>query len=132
MGTDLRVSRSALAALLAEAETAHPRECCGLLWGGEGYDVARIEPCANVSPSPEDSFEIDPAALIAAHKAERVGEGRLTGFYHSHPNGRVGPSARDRAMASGDGRVWGIVAGGGVTWWRDGARGFEPMHAGPA
>lgn len=128
MGTDLRVSRSALDALLAEAETAHPLECCGLLWAGEGYDVALIEPCANVSAAPEDSFEIDPAALIAAHKAERAGQARLAGYYHSHPNGRVGPSARDRATACGDGRLWAIVAGGGVTWWVDGEAGFAEVE----
>lgn len=135
MGSGLRVSRSALAALLAEAEKAHPLECCGLLWAGEAdgeaFDVARIEPCANVAANPADSFEIDPAALIAAHKAERAGEGRLAGYYHSHPNGRVEPSERDRARANGDGRVWGIIADGEVTWWRDGAEGFGEMEAVP-
>ncbi|MDE2562286.1 MAG: M67 family metallopeptidase [Sphingomonadales bacterium] len=131
MGSGLRVSRSALAALLAEAAKAHPLECCGLLLAGEvdgeACDIARIVPCANVSPTPTDSFEIDPVALIAAHKAERKGKGRLAGYYHSHPNGRAGPSDRDRARASGDGRVWAIIARGEVTWWRDGAGGLTEL-----
>ena len=126
------ISRSVEAALLAEAKAAHPHECCGLLWAGEGLDVARIEPCANVSRSPADSFEIDPGALIAAHKAERAGQGRLAGYYHSHPNGRIGPSLRDRAQASSDGRLWAIVAGDEVTWWRDGEAGFAEVQARPA
>ncbi|WP_338467713.1 M67 family metallopeptidase [Novosphingobium sp. ZN18A2] len=127
MGTRITVSRSALEALLAEAAGAHPLECCGLLWAGAGLDVARIEPCANVAENPADSFEIDPAALIAAHKAERAGEGRLAGYYHSHPNGRSGPSGRDRVQATGDGRQWAIVAGGAVTWWSDDPSGFTPL-----
>ncbi|MBS3928161.1 MAG: M67 family metallopeptidase [Sphingomonadales bacterium] len=123
---DLEVTSGATATLLKEATQAHPRECCGLLLGEHGV-VREARPCANVHPQPERHFEIDPAALIAAHRAARSGALQVLGYYHSHPNGRAEPSAEDRAQASGDGRVWAIVAGGEVSWWRDTPQCFEPL-----
>ena len=78
-------------------------------------------------PNPANHFEIDPAALIAAHRAARAGGPQVLGYYHSHPNGRAEPSATDAVQASGDGRIWAIIAGGAVTWWRDAPHGFEPL-----
>jgi proteasome lid subunit RPN8/RPN11 len=122
----IELTSGALATLRAEAAKAHPLECCGLLLG-QGNRIDRAMPCANVHPQPERHFEIDPAALIAAHRAARAGGPEVLGYYHSHPGGSAEPSATDRAMASGDGRVWAIVAGGAVGWWRDGPQGFEPL-----
>ena len=114
------------ATLLQEAARAGPHECCGLLLG-RGGAVLTAQPAANVHPHPADQFEIDPAALIAAHRAARAGGPEVLGYYHSHPNGRAEPSATDRAQASGDGRIWAIIAGGAVTWWRDTPGGFEAL-----
>ena len=114
------------ATLLREAARAGPHECCGLLLG-EGARVERAVPTANLHPGPADHFEIDPAALIAAHRAARIGGPQLLGYYHSHPNGRAHPSAADQAQASGDGRIWAIIAGGAVTWWWDAPGGFEAL-----
>jgi proteasome lid subunit RPN8/RPN11 len=126
MGMVIEVTSGTLATLLEEAARADPREACGLLLG-KGARVALAQPATNVHAQPERHFEIDPAALIAAHRAQRAGGLELLGYYHSHPNGRAEPSASDAAAASGDGRVWAIVAGGAVTWWRDGALGFEAL-----
>ena len=123
---DLMVTSGTIATLIAEAQRAHPRECCGLLLG-QGSRVALAQPAANVHPDPARHFEIDPQTLIAAHRAARAGGLELLGYYHSHPNGLAGPSQTDRAMASGDGRAWAIVAAGEVTWWRDAPKGFEPL-----
>jgi proteasome lid subunit RPN8/RPN11 len=123
---DLEVTSGTIATLLEEATRAHPRECCGLLLG-KGGRVAMARPAANVHPDPERHFEIDPKALIAAHRAQRAGGLDVLGYYHSHPNGRAEPSAEDRAQASGDGRIWAIVADGAVTWWRDLPDHFEPL-----
>lgn len=123
---DLEVTSGTIATLLEEATRAHPRECCGLLLGKAGR-VAMARPAANVDPEPERHFEIDPKALISAHRAQRAGGLEVLGYYHSHPNGRAEPSAEDRAQASGDGRVWAIIAGGAVTWWRDAPDRFEPL-----
>lgn len=125
-GGGVRIDSGVIAALLAEASAAHPREACGLLFGGEGLITAH-RPAANVHPAPERHFEIDPAALIAAHRAMRGGGPRLVGHYHSHPQGAPEPSATDRAMAAGDGMIWAIVGQGKVTLWRAGEEGLEPL-----
>jgi desampylase len=123
---EIEVTSGTIATLLEEATRAHPRECCGLLLG-MGERIALAQPAANVHPEPERHFEIDPKALVVAHRAVRAGGLELLGYYHSHPNGRAEPSAADRASASGDGRIWAIVAGGAVSWWRDTPQGFVAL-----
>ncbi len=111
------------AKLLALA-AAHPgEEVCGLLFGDDAA-ITAIGPCANVAANPEDSFEIDPAALIAAHRATRGGGPRMIGWYHSHPNGVCAPSARDVAMADEDGKLWLIIGAGQIALWRAEQGGF--------
>jgi proteasome lid subunit RPN8/RPN11 len=123
---EIAVTSGTLATLLEEAARAHPREACGLLLG-EGGRIDRAVPSANVHPDPRRHFEIDPQALIAAHRAAREGGAEVLGYYHSHPTGDPAPSAEDRAQASGDGRIWAIVAGGEIGWWRDLPTGFETL-----
>ncbi len=82
---------------------------------------------ANVAADPLRHFEIDPAALIAAHRAERGGGLQLLGYYHSHPAGHPLPSATDCAHASGDGRAWAIVAQAEVRFYRDRPDGFAAL-----
>lgn len=103
--------------LLAEAATAHPHECCGLLLGTPDR-IDLVQPCANVADDPLRTFEIDPQALIAAERAARNGGPRLLGYYHSHPNGRAEPSERDAADAARDGRLWLIIASRQITAWQ--------------
>ena len=122
----MNVTREIVELLLVEAEKAHPREACGLLLGRDGR-IDQILPAANVHPESLTRFEIDPAALIAAHRSARAGGPDLIGYYHSHPAGHPLPSATDCEHAGGDGRVWAIVAGGEVGWFRDGPDGFEPL-----
>ena len=122
----VEVTRGVLETLRAKASAAHPRECCGLLLGYGGR-IAIAVPCANVAGDPLRHFEIDPAALIAAHRTEREGGAQVVGYYHSHPNGRTVPSATDRASAARDGQLWAIVAGKEIALWRDGADRFEAL-----
>ena len=124
------VSRDVLAGLLAHAIRTLPEECCGILLGersGEREKVTATLPAANVHPSPETHFEIDPQALIDAHRAARTGGPLVLGYYHSHPNGRAEPSTTDNAMAAHDGLIWAIIAGDAITWWRDTPKGFETL-----
>ena len=110
----------------AEARAAHPLECCGILYGSPTH-VTHAEPAANVHLTPATRFELDPAALIAAYRAEREGGRHIVGYYHSHPTGVAEPSATDRAMAPGDGKIWAIVTAGEIRFWRDGEQGFQPL-----
>ena len=112
--------------LIAEAKRAFPLEACGLLLGRtDAIDHATV--CANIHPTPLTHFEIDPASLIAAHRAARAGGPAIAGYWHSHPTGSAVPSPTDQAAASGDGKVWAIVASGEVTFWCDAADKFVPL-----
>lgn len=111
-------------AMLAQAKAAHPRECCGLLLGSDRA-ISGILPTANVHPTPLTHFEIDPQALIDAHRAQRKGGPAIVGYYHSHPAGAPDPSATDAAQASGDGRIWAIIAHDTVKFWQDTDGGFR-------
>jgi proteasome lid subunit RPN8/RPN11 len=112
--------------LLAEARKAHPEEACGLLLGRFGR-IWAIRPTRNVHPAPRTHFEIDPRALIAAHRTERAGGLKLLGYYHSHPAGEPIPSATDRALSARDGKIWAIVAGKSLMFWKDDPAGFVPL-----
>lgn len=115
-----------LAQISGEARSVAPRECCGILLG-EGACITQAIPAANIHPQPQTHFEIEPQALIDAHRAAREGGLQVLGYYHSHPTGDPRPSITDQAMAAGDGRIWAIAAGSRIGWWRDGAEGFEAV-----
>jgi proteasome lid subunit RPN8/RPN11 len=123
---ETEVSSALVDELLTLANAGHPLEVCGLLLGNRNR-ISGLKSCANVHPSPESHFEIDPRALIAAHRAEREGGPLIVGYYHSHPEGPAEPSSTDRAYATGDGKVWAIVGEGRVGWWRDCKGGFVPL-----
>lgn len=123
----VRISSEVLAAIRAHAVADPAREVCGLLFGSSDH-VTAVQHTPNVADDPSRRFEIDPAALIAALRAEREGGPRLAGYYHSHPNGRAEPSERDRESAAPDGKLWLIVTADAVTGWRAGADGFGPVE----
>lgn len=124
MGMTTRISRGVLDRILALAG-AETTEICGLLLG-EGDYVSAILPAGNVAQDPAAHFEIDPAQLIAAHKAVRAGGPAILGHYHSHPGGRPEPSVTDAACAAADGALW-LIAGRerDVRLWRAGASGLH-------
>lgn len=125
----INFSLPAHAKLVGFAERAAPLEACGLLLGtADQIHTATLT--ANVHPTPQTHFEIDPAALIAAHRLARAGGPEVLGYWHSHPNGLARPSATDTAQASGDGKVWAVVASGEVTLWRDTPAGFVALPYG--
>jgi desampylase len=126
-GMDIMLTSEVLTTLIAAAREAHPREACGILTGAHNRITAVI-PAANIHRTPETHFEIEPQALIDAHRAARAtGAPQVIGYYHSHPSGPPEPSATDQADAARDGRIWAIVAGDEVRLWRDGPDGFEPI-----
>jgi proteasome lid subunit RPN8/RPN11 len=107
----IRISSELREALLAQADERPGEEVCGLLFGND-EEIVAIQSARNIAASPHDSFEIDPTALIAAHRAMREGGARLIGCYHSHPNGVCEPSVRDAAAATQIGWLWLIIGGG--------------------
>ena len=132
----LRISRDVRDRIVAETARDPAVEVCGLLLG-QGLAVDTIEPCRNVAAAPATRFEIDPAALLAAHRRARAGGASVIGSYHSHPSGLAQPSPRDAADAAPDGGVWIVVAGTALTAWRAVDDGplhgrFEPLACRPA
>lgn len=121
------ISRTVLGVIRAHAASEPDREVCGLLFGTEGR-VEGVMAAKNVADDSARRFEIDPAALFAALRAERGGGPRLIGYYHSHPTGNLEPSATDRAMAAADGKLWLIATADAVTGWRAGPDGFEAVE----
>jgi len=119
----VRVTRAALAEMRAAAARAAPDECCGLLLGRSDM-VEEVREAANIAQDRRRHFEIDPQALVDAHRAARSGGPEVIGYFHSHPAGSATPSATDRALATGDNRLWAIVGADGVTFWRDEEEGF--------
>jgi desampylase len=127
----VRISSKLHAELLAVAEKAPDEEICGLLFGSEGL-IEAFQKMRNFSNSLSDQFEIDPAQLIAAHRAARSGGPQLVGHFHSHPNGVCRPSSCDADRAAADGMLWLIIAGGQIGGWRAVAEGsvhgrFDPI-----
>ena len=145
---DVRIASDLIDAIVAEAARAPGHEVCGLLFaspqtdrnlGAGSLDFARDErvlearTTPNVAADPSRAFEIDPASLFVAIRAERAGGARILGHYHSHPSGSPTPSARDAAMADRPGRLWLIIADGIVKAWRERPGGpvqnaFEPVR----
>ncbi|MXO58143.1 peptidase [Altererythrobacter salegens] len=125
----MEVTRGAFERLLAEAKAAAPNEACGLLLGHRGH-IEAVVLAQNVHPDPATHFEIDPQALIDAHRAARSGGPEVIGYYHSHPTGGAEPSPADIAGAENDGKVWAIVANGTVRFWRAGDGGFDELPTG--
>jgi proteasome lid subunit RPN8/RPN11 len=100
------------AAIFAQADAAHPQECCGLLEGahdGNAFRITALHPARNLSSRP-DRFEIDPADHLKAQKTARASCHAIIGCYHSHPNGAARPSATDLAGAEQDNFLWLIVS----------------------
>jgi desampylase len=99
--------------LVAEARAAYPRECCGLVEGvrdGEAVRALALHPVANVAEDPAGGFLIDPAVHLRLSRSLRGSGREIVACYHSHPDGRVQPSARDRASGTAEDFVW-VIAG---------------------
>ena len=125
------ISSAVLAGIRALAAAAPDREVCGLLFGTAGW-IETAQPCRNVAADPARRFELDPAALLAAHRAARTGGPAIVGHYHSHPSSSPVPSTCDAEAASADGAIWLIVAAAECRGWRAVADGaihgrFDPV-----
>ena len=70
--------------IVAQARTADPKECCGLIGGASGL-ARSIYPLRNVSAKSEVSYEAAPEELFAAQRLMRERGEQLLAIYHSHP-----------------------------------------------
>jgi proteasome lid subunit RPN8/RPN11 len=112
LSVQLILSAAQEAALKAAAESAAPRECCGLLvgHGRERVTVTEVVAAANIAEDAARRFMIDPQVQFDVMRRLRGSEERIVGHYHSHPNGNTTLSAHDLAMADDPGAIWVVVA----------------------
>ncbi len=82
-------------ALIAAAADRPDIEVCGLLAGRAGAPEELL-PVTNARHRP-DTFDMDPAELIAAMRRLRETGRELVAIYHSHPTGPPWPSPTDLA-----------------------------------
>ena len=104
------------AQILAEARTAAPHECCGLVLGtragGEAV-AAVLYPAGNLAAA-SDRFEISPTDHFAALRAAREQGQAVIGCYHSHPDGVAQPSVHDVAGGGENNFLWLIATPDGA------------------
>ena len=112
----IRITSGLVEDLHTLAAAGLPEEVCGLLLGHDDM-IDRSVPARNIAPDPRRRFEIDPATLLATHRTAREQGLRVIGHYHSHPDGRAEPSARDAARAVDNGQLWLIITQASLTGW---------------
>ncbi|NEO26170.1 MAG: M67 family metallopeptidase [Kamptonema sp. SIO4C4] len=117
----LQLQSHHLQAIRTHAAATYPHECCGILLGEMSVEAAKlvveVHPTENVwrpeqeqqfatvtgltrsNRGKQDSFTIDPQALLKIQKEARARDLQILGFYHSHPDHPATPSEFDRAIA---------------------------------
>jgi proteasome lid subunit RPN8/RPN11 len=111
--------------LVREAAAASPEECCGILLGrradAESKVVEEVRPVPNTSGTDRrNSYAIDSLAVLAARERGRALGRDVVGFYHSHPDGSLRPSRRDRTEAWPGASYIIVSPRGGLTCWECG------------
>ncbi len=98
MELTITVPRGILNAILEQARSSSPSECCGLLSGADNC-VDLYHPLRNNSPEPHLRYFASPEDLFDAMREMRE-EGRsMLAIYHSHPRGQAYPSQTDIELA---------------------------------
>ena len=92
----LRIARSDLDRIYAQAREEYPAECCGILTQGKDHGVCTVHICENIQERkhcadperyPRDArtaYLIDPEKMVRITTATEAAGGRVVGFYHSH------------------------------------------------
>lgn len=117
MGSIVRISRLLLERITADMASAPDQERCGLLLGRAEHIEDWLS-AANVHAAPARHFELDPAVLLRAMRAQRAGGLPVVGHVHSHPSGASAPSQADADAADDGGRLWLIIGSDGPLLWR--------------
>lgn len=117
----ISIPQAFLKVIIDAAETAYPKESCGLLVGcdnGAGaLLVTQVVLSENVAKGVErDRFEIDPQVRFnVMRELDNYAKNdeprqRIIGHYHSHPNHPAQPSMKDLEMAYEPDLVWIITS----------------------
>ena len=92
----LKISKTELDRIYAQARAEHPAECCGLLTVGPEGGASVAHPCVNIQDRlhaedpqqyPRDAriaYFIEPKELLTIITRAEGSGGAVSGFYHSH------------------------------------------------
>lgn len=95
----LQLSGASAADIRAHAAETYPDECCGAMIAAADGTIDGVVPLANTAEDGRRRFVVSPAEYLRAERAAVAANGRLAGFYHSHPDHPALPSATDLQMA---------------------------------
>lgn len=109
MTSSIKVSGDVREELLEHARRDQRVECCGLLAGRDAV-ITHVFPATNVAPDPARNYEIDPREIVRLLREFREQKLEFLGIYHSHPNGKNEPSARDIELAYYSEAIYFIVS----------------------
>jgi proteasome lid subunit RPN8/RPN11 len=103
MAITLHLGPVALEMLTRHASDAWPEECCGLLVGetrGPDVHITSVISADNIADGDRNrAYQVDWRTLLNTVRRTRRQPQKPVGFYHSHSDGSVRPSKRDRERA---------------------------------
>lgn len=76
----------------------YPNECCGIIVQKTKEDTPCAHRAKNIATNKRKNFEIDAKTYLKASS-----EGKITGYYHSHPNENKAFSVMDKAVSAAHG-----------------------------
>lgn len=109
MAPRVKIREGVIVGLLSHCLQTPGQECCGLLAGRDGV-VTHVFPAVNVAPDLAKGYEIAPKEIVAMMREFRERKLEFLGIYHSHPNGKNEPSARDIELAYYSEAIYFIVS----------------------
>jgi [CysO sulfur-carrier protein]-S-L-cysteine hydrolase len=93
----MRIARSMLDQIVAQARAEAPNECCGIVGTRDGRAVT-VYPVRNAAASPL-RYEIDPKDQLRVFEALDEAELDIGAIYHSHTRSAPEPSQTDINLA---------------------------------
>ena len=104
----LRVPKSMVDAILAQARSEYPNEACGVIIGRNGQ-AERLKPMFNAAASPT-FYEFDPKDLLALYREVDDNDEEIVVIYHSHTETEAFPSRTDISYAGEPGAHYVLVS----------------------
>src|SRR5215216_1323555 len=93
----MRIARSMLDQIVAQARDEAPNECCGIVGARDGQAVT-VFPVRNAAASPL-RYEMDPKDQLRVFEALEDAELEVGAIYHSHTRSAPEPSQTDINLA---------------------------------